>query len=151
MIRLITPNFKPVPLGDWIKKSWHLYPSLDLLELPRLHVEIGNKFSMYWQYLQKWISHGKFTKWHTNIQTYEQYRGYQLLCKQLIHVGEVINQIVDVRKRIYLSMCPADVFWPRWLREDEESLIFNAKVNLVSTTEFNINLEFLLVLILNDF
>ena len=45
-------------------------------------------------------------------------------------------------------MCPADVFWPRWLREDEESLIFNAKVNLVSTTEFNI--KFPLALILND-
>ena len=73
-----------------------------------------------------------------------------MLCKQLIHLGEVINQIVDVCKTSYLSMCPADVFWPRWLREDEESLVFNAKVNLVSTTEFNINLEFLLVLILND-
>ena len=49
-------------------------------------------------------------------------------------------------KRIYLSMCPADVFWPRWLREDDESLVLNAKVNLV----FNIDHEIQLALILND-
>ena len=85
---------------------------------------------------------------HSDLRTVN--RGYQLLCKQLIHVGEVINQIVDVCRRIYLSMCPADVFWPRWLREDEESLVFNAKVNLVSMTELNINQEFPLALILND-
>ena len=69
-----------------------------------------------------------------------------MLCKQLIHVGVVINQIVDICKSIYLSMCPADVFWPRWLREDDESLVFNAKVNLV----FTIDHEIQLALILND-
>ena len=61
------------------------------------------------------------------------YESYQLVCRQLIHVGEVMIEIVEICKRSYLSMCPADVFWPRWLKEDDESLVLNAKVNLVST------------------
>ena len=75
--------------------------------LPRLQVviifEIGNYFSMY-RKIQvilavftkmtfTWESYQMERK-HSGLRTVN--RGYQLLCKQLIHVGGVINQIVDV-------------------------------------------------------